>query len=138
MLNLELVHYSAEGLLEFVNLFVELLSDLDFELVVQVLGDVDRDVMLFDFSAHFLDHLLHFFYFWRDAHDFVLHLCMLEHTLRTEHRPACLAVELDLLLRMHLTVSDRRQDRDLLLGVVLLALLGRAHGQSRQHLVVDR
>ena len=55
MLDFELVHATSVRLLEFVHLFVELLADLDFELVIQVLVDVDRRIIFFDLVSHSLD-----------------------------------------------------------------------------------
>lgn len=63
MLNLELVHNSSEGLLQFVNLFVKLFPDFHFKFVVQVLVDCDALIVFINLDDHLLDHFLHFFNF---------------------------------------------------------------------------
>ena len=63
--------------------------------------------MLFDLNDHLLNHFLHFFDLGRYLNNIMLHLCVLQDTLRTEHAPVVLAIELDFLLRMDFTISDR-------------------------------
>lgn len=62
--------------------------------------------MLFDLNDHFLNHFLHFFDLWGYLNNIMLHLGVLQDTLRTEHAPIVLAIELDFLLRMDFTISD--------------------------------
>jgi hypothetical protein len=59
LLNIQLLHDAAEGLLQTVNFFVELLSDLQLKLRVELLGSGGVLLEYFNFLYHFLDHLLH-------------------------------------------------------------------------------
>ena len=106
MLNLELVHYPSERLFELVNFFIELLSHLHLQLVVQVFIDSDALVVFVDLDDHLLDHLLHLFDLRGDLDDVVLHLGMLQDTFRAEHGSVVLAIELDLFGGMNLAISN--------------------------------
>lgn len=63
--------------------------------------------MLIYLSDHFFDELLHLLNLGRDLDNLVLHLCVLQDTLRAKHSPIVLAVELDFLLGMDLAISNR-------------------------------
>ena len=63
-------------------------------------------------------------------YDVVLHLRMLQNALGAEHYPTILAIELHLLLRMHLAVLDRVRGR--LVGADIVAGRGLVLHTHRQ------
>ena len=138
MLDFELVHNPPEGLLQFINLLVELLSDLHLKLIVELLIDGNGLIVLLHLNHHLFDHLLHFLDLWRYLDDIVLHLCVLQDTLGTEHGSVILAVKLDLFGGMNVAVPYRGV-LTCVVGVVSITCCWwrHSHGQSCQHLVVD-
>ena len=64
MLDLQLVHDTSEGLLEFVYLLIELFPYLMFKLRVKVFVDANGLIRFFNFCKHFIDHPLHFLDLW--------------------------------------------------------------------------
>ena len=97
MLDVELLHNAAEALLEAVDLLIELLTDLEFELVVVLLFAGWRlGLNLLNFLKQLLDHALHGDNLGRATDDIVLLVGVLQDTLAAEHFLVVLAVELDL------------------------------------------
>jgi hypothetical protein len=137
MLNLQLVHDSSETLFKFVNFFVELLSDFHFELVVELLRYNNRLILFLNFRNHLLDHSFHFVDFRRNLNYFVLHFCVLQDTLGTEHSTVVFAVELNFLTWMNITkLYVRILTRSLSFVFICLSSWS-SHGKSSQHRVVD-
>jgi len=60
--------------------------------------------MLLNFDYHFFNHLFHFLDFRRNLDNIMLHFRMLENALGAEHGSVVLAVELNFLSRMNITV----------------------------------
>lgn len=85
VLDLQLVHDPSEALLELIDLFVELLSDLHLQLVIEFLVNRDGLVMLLDLNDHLLDHFFHFLNLGRDLNNIMLHFGVLKDALRAEH-----------------------------------------------------
>ena len=139
VLDLKLVHDTAEGLLQLVHLFVKLLTYFHFEFVVKFFVDRKGLFALVDFDHHFFDQLFHLVDFGGYLNNIVLHLCMFKDALRAEHNPAVLAVEFNLFLGMHIAEFDRahlvalRVDAPFLCGLIL-----GPHRECCEHRVVHR
>lgn len=139
VLDLKLVHDSAERLLQLVHLFVELLPDLHLQLVVKIFIDCNALVMFVDLDDHFFDHLFHLLDFGGDLDDIVLHLRVLQNTLGAEHGSVIFTIELDLFGWMDLAVPDRVCRLILSIGFPFLRVrVLHSHGQGREYLVVYR
>ena len=137
MLYLQLIHNPSKWLFQFVHFFVEFFSNFHFELVVEVLIYWYALVVFINLYNHLLNHLFHFFNFWRNLDHFVLHFCVLEDAFGAEHGAVVLTIKFDFLLRMDFTETDRGCGlvRCLPLLTKLTSILS-AHRQCRKYLVV--
>jgi len=106
MLDLELVHDASEAFLQLVDLLIELFAHFHFKLVVELFVHGDGLVVLIHLNDHLLDQFFHFFNFWRDLNDFVLHFGMLKNTLTAKHASVILTVELNFLIGVKVTILD--------------------------------
>ena len=137
MLNLELVHNSAEALLELVNFLVELLAHFHLKLVVELLVDSDALVVLLYLEDHLFDHLFHFLDFRRDLNDIMFHLGVLEDALGAEHGAIIFAVELNLLGRVDVAIPDSGHDLAWVVDIALARVVIDAHGQCCQDRIIN-
>mmetsp|Transcript_35519 Transcript_35519/g.43516 ORF Transcript_35519/g.43516 Transcript_35519/m.43516 type:complete len:256 (-) Transcript_35519:145-912(-) len=135
LLNLQLLHDAAEGLLEAVDLVVELLAHFEFQLGVELFAGGRLRLQHLHLVDHFLHHPLHFHHLGGAVDDFVLLLGVLKDAFGAEHVAVHHAVKLHFFLRVLRAVHDLglRDGARLRLS----AVLGR-HRQPRQNLVVYR
>jgi hypothetical protein len=59
LLNIELLHDAAEGLLKAVNLFIELFAHFHLQFIVEILRGRCLLLKSFNLTQKFLDHMLH-------------------------------------------------------------------------------
>ena len=136
VLDLKLVHDSPEALFELIHLFVELLSYLHLELVVQLFVDGDTLVVLFYLQNHLFDHFFHFLDLRRNLDHIMLHFGVLEDTLGAEHRSVIFAVELYLLGRMDVAIPDGGNDFIWVVDISLARTVVHTHWQSGHYRII--